>query len=184
MYEIKFIQKDICKDGSDHLFSYIYKFFCSDSKLHYIIRAEYHTENIFAIKFYCKKDKRSDFKYNKIINKNSSSTVLKILKTCLSLVPTLLQLFPNCNFALLSSRSVDFSSSKRLTEGLPQNQRFRIYSRFIQERIGNVTFTHFTYEKISSYLLINNTEHDIYAKELKVKEMFERTYKIVPDIGN
>jgi hypothetical protein len=111
------------------IFFHISTSFCYDSKLHYIIRAEYHTENIFAIKFYCKKDKRSDFKYNKIINKHNSSTVLKILNTCLSVVPMLLQLSPNCNFALLSSRSVDFSSSKRLTEGLPQNQRFRIYSR-------------------------------------------------------
>ena len=137
-----------------------------------------------AYQFYCKKDKRSDFKYNKIINKHNSSTVLKILNTCLSVVPMLLQLSPNCNFALLSSRSVDFSSSKRLTEGLPQNQRFRIYSRFIQERIGNITFTHFAYEKISSYLLINNNEKDIYAKETRVKEIFERTYKIIPDIGH
>ena len=55
LYPLKFIQKDICKDGSDHLFTYIYKFTLAETNLHYIIRAEYHTENIFAVKFYSKK---------------------------------------------------------------------------------------------------------------------------------
>lgn len=58
MYNIKFIQKDTCKDGSDHLFTFIYKFFCADSKLHYIVKAEYHTENVFAIKFGSAKQER------------------------------------------------------------------------------------------------------------------------------
>lgn len=184
MYNIKFIQKHTCKDGSDHLFTFIYKFFCADSKLHYIVRAEYHTENVFAIKFYCKKDKRSDFKYNKIINKNKYSTVIKIFETCLSLIPELLELQPNCSFAILSSRSIDFSNPKKLTEALKKNQRFRVYTRFLQERIGNVTFTHMQYEELSSYLLINNNEADIDAKENMIKEMFERTYNFIPDLGN
>jgi hypothetical protein len=54
----------------------------------------------------------------------------------------------------------------------------------LQERIGNVTFTHIQYEELSSYLLINNNESDIDAKENLIKEMFERTYNIIPDLGN
>lgn len=184
MYDIKFIQKDNCKDGSDHLFTFIYKFFCTDTKLHYIIRAEYHRENVFAIKFYCKKDKRSKYKYNKIINKNKYSTVLKIFQTCLAIIPQLLSQYPNCNFAILSSRSIDFSNPKKLTENLQKNQRFRIYTKFLQDRIGNKTFTHFQYQKYSSYLLLNNEETDIDSKEFKIKEMFENTYEIIPDVAD
>lgn len=182
MYDLKFIQKDNCKDGSDHLFTLIYKFHCSETKLNYIIRAEYHTENVFAVKFYCKKDRSSDFKYNKIINKNNYSTVINIFGTCLCLIPEILKFYPDTSFAIMSSRTVDFSNPKKLTESLPKNQRFRVYTKFIQDRIGNVTFTHFEYPSISSYLLINNLEKDIDEKELKIKEMFERTYSYIPDL--
>lgn len=184
MYDLKFIQKDNCRDGSDHLFTLIYKFFCPDSKLNYIIRAEYHNEKVFGIKFYCKKDRGSDFKYNKIINKNNYSTVIRIFETCLSLISELLKLYPDSHFALMSSRSVDFSNSKKLTEALPKNQRFRVYTKFIQDRIANVTFSHFEYPSLSSYLLINNCENNIDSKELKIKEMFERTYSYIPDLDN
>lgn len=182
MYTVKFIQKEICKDGSDHLFTFIYKFFCEEAKLHYIIRAEYHSENVFAVKFYCKKDKKSDYKYNKIINKHRYSVVIKIFETCLSLVPELLRTYPNCSFAILSSRSIDFSNKKLLTEHLPKNQRFRIYSKFLQDRIGNKTFTHFVYEDFSSYLLVNNNEN-VEEKEQKIKKMFIKNYQFYPDVN-
>ena len=102
----------------------------------------------------------------------------------MSLIPELLKLYPDCHFAFMSSRSVDFSNSKKLTEALPKNQRFRIYTNFIQDRIANITFTHFEYPSISSYLLINNCEENIDLKELKIKEMFERTYSYIPDLDN
>ena len=70
LYPLKFIQKDICKDGSDHLFTYIYKFTLTETYLHYIIRAEYHTENVFAVKFYSKKDRKSQY-----------STIKSLIKT-------------------------------------------------------------------------------------------------------
>lgn len=148
----------------------------------YVIRAEYHTENVYAIKFYCKKDKRSDHKYNKIINKNKFTTVIKIFETCLFLIPELLNQFHNCSFIIYSSRTIDFSNPKKLTENLYENQRFRVYSKFIQDRIGNKTFTHIEYPSISSYLLINNNEKDIQSKELLIKEMLERTYINLPDV--
>jgi hypothetical protein len=34
-----------------------------------LIRAEYHTEHVFALKFYAQKDSKSDFKYSNIINR-------------------------------------------------------------------------------------------------------------------
>lgn len=180
IYPIKLIQKDICKDGSDHLFSYIYKFYCSELKLHYIIRAEYHSEDVFAVKFYCKNQRKSEYKYNKIINKHSYSSVIKIFETCLYIVPELLKEYPNCNFAIVSSPTIDISTSKKLTEDIVKNQRFRIYTKFLQDRIGNEIFTHFMYEDISSYLLVNNNNPDVFKKELSIKKMFENTYNFLP----
>ena len=182
VYALKFIQKDNSKDGSDHLFTYIYKFFCEETKLHYVIRAEYHIENVIALKFYCKKDKRSKYKYNKIINKGTYKSVISILQSCTCLIPLLLDKHPDWNFGLCSSRSIDFSNPKKLTEDIKNNQRFRVYGRFIQDRIGNNTFTHIEYPSISSYLLINNNVSNVDNREKEIKEMFERTYQTIPDI--
>ena len=68
-YPVKFIQRQRCKDPSAHLFTLIYKFYSPVTKYHYVIRAEYHEEDVFAMKFYCKKDRKSDTKYAKIINR-------------------------------------------------------------------------------------------------------------------
>lgn len=182
MYALKFIQKSICKDDSEHLCTYVYKFFVEEIKLHYIIRAEYHNENVIALKFYCKKDKKSPYKYNKIINKCNYTTVIKILETCMLLIPKFLELHPRCSFALCSSRTIDFANPNKLTEAIKENQRFRVYSRFIQDRIGNKTFTHFEYPDISSYLLVNNSNKNVEQTERKISEMFSRTYVTVPDI--
>ncbi|MDP9956601.1 hypothetical protein J2X97_002260 [Epilithonimonas hungarica] len=136
------------------------------------------------MKFYCKKDRRSDYKYNKIINKGTFSSVIKILNTCISLIPVLLEKHPACSFGLCSSRSIDFSNPEKLTEDLPSNQRFRIYSQYIQGRVGNITFTHIEYPSISSYILLNNNVDDIDKEERNIVEMFERTYRTIPDIAN
>ncbi|WHF51797.1 hypothetical protein QGN23_00620 [Chryseobacterium gotjawalense] len=137
-----------------------------------------------ALKFYCKKDRGSQYKYNKIINKGNFTSVIRILDTCTSLILILLEQHPNCSFGLCSSRSIDFSNPKKLTENLENNQRFRVYSKFIQDRIGNITFTHLEYPFISSYLLINNSVADIRKKEEDIVKMFERTYNSIPDIGD
>lgn len=100
----------------------------------------------------------------------------------MSLIPELLNHYPNCNFIIYSSRTIDFSNPKKLTENLYENQRFRVYNKFIQDRIGNKTFTHIEYKSISSYLLINNNEKDTQSKELLIKEMLERTYINLPDV--
>lgn len=179
MYALKFIQQDPCTDGSDHLFTDIYKFYSPDTRLHYILRADYHTGDVFAIKFYCKAHRKSDFKYNIIVNRGYC---LKILNTCLSVLPELLRNYPNSSFALYSARSVDLSTSQKLTEDIKENQRYRIYKNFIQSRIGTHTFTHLFYPEISSYLLINNRYPDVIIKEQEILQMFHRTYHSLPDI--
>jgi hypothetical protein len=176
-YELKFIQTDRCKTGDDHKFTIIYKFFSPITHFHYILRAEYHTGDFFGVKFYCKKDRGSDFKYNKIINKGDLGN---IIVTCIKVIPLLLINFPNASFGFMGARSVDFKSLK--TEQYFANQRYRIYSYIAPLKIGASTFHHISYEKVSSYILINKNFTDLGEKENEIKAMINRCYLDLPDL--
>jgi hypothetical protein len=171
-----FIQKHSHKSGDAHQFTLVYKFFSPITQYHYIILAEYHDEDFFAIKFYCKKDKRSDYKFNKIVNKGDVSN---ILITCLKVVPLLLSAYPHSSFGFTASRTIDFKS--KTTEDLNKNQRYKVYSRLVENTIGNAYFAHYAYEDISAYLLVNRM-HDIAEKESQIKNMIRACYINVPDI--
>lgn len=175
-YDLKFIQKTNCKDKSPHLFTIVYKFYSPVTKHSYIINADYHEENVFAIKFYCSKDKRSVYKYNKIVNKGDLGN---ILITCAKVVPVLLKSYPTASFGFCGARSIDFKSRK--VENYINNQRFRIYKRIVSIKFGTVTFTHYEYEQISSYLLINNS-NEVALQEEKIRKMFSTTYHNLPDL--
>lgn len=103
-YELRFIQIARCADDSSHLYTYIYKFHSPVTGYHYIVRAEYHDEDVFAIKFYCKKDRKSEYKYSKIVNKGDLGN---IIMSCAKVIPLLLQTHPQVSFCFAASRSVD-----------------------------------------------------------------------------
>lgn len=176
-YELKLVQKRACKDGSAHLFSFIYKFYSPVTKYFYILHADYHEGDFFAVKFYCKKDRHSDFKYSKIINKGD---VGNILMTCVKVIPLLLNDYPEASFGFIGSRTVDEISRK--VESFINNQRFRIYRQLIPLKFGEKTFAHFAYEQISGYLLINRRCDDIKGKEKELIRMLAATYNNLPDI--
>jgi hypothetical protein len=175
-YNLKFIQKSNCKDKSAHLFTIVYKFFSPITKYNYIINADYHEEDVFAIKFYCAKDKRSDYKYNKIVNKGDLGN---IFISCAKVVPLLLLDYPNASFGFCGARTVDFKSKK--VENYINNQRFRIYKNIVSMKFGTMTFTHYEYEQISSYLLINN-KSNVIISEKNIKKMFSSNYNNLPDL--
>lgn len=175
-YNLNFIQKSNCKDKSSHLFTIVYKFYSPITKYNYIINADYHLEDVFAIKFYCTKDKRSDYKYNKIVNKGDLGN---IFITCAKVIPLLLQSYPTASFGFCGARSVDFKSKK--VENYTNNQRFRIYKNIVSIKFGVKTFTHYEYEQISSYLLINNN-CNVIVNEKRIKKMFSSTYNNLPDL--
>ena len=176
-YDLKFIQKRRCKDASEHLFTLIFKFHSPITKYSYILSADYHKEDVFGVKFYAQKDKRSDFKYNKIINKGDLGN---ILVTCAKIIPILLQNYPTASFGFIGSRTVDESSKK--AEAYSNNQRFKIYRYIVSTKFGNQTFEHFEYEMISGYLLVNKSNKEIEEKERAIVEMFTRTYNTLPDL--
>jgi hypothetical protein len=158
------------------LFSFIYKFYSPVTKYFYILHADYHEGDFFAVKFYCKKDRHSDFKYSKIINKGD---VGNILMTCVKVIPLLLNDYPEASFGFIGSRTVDEISRK--VESFINNQRFRIYRQLIPLKFGQKTFAHF--EQISGYLLINRRCDDIKRKEKELIRMLAATYNNLPDIS-
>lgn len=176
-YSLTFVQKEPCKDNSAHLYTLVYKFYSPITQYNYILRAEYHEENVFAIKFYCTKDKHSEYKYSKIVNRGDLGN---ILMTCIKVVPLLMAEYPTVSFGFAGARSVDFKSRK--VESYMNNQRFRIYRELVALKFGTKTFAHYEYEKISAYLLVNKSSNKIVKKQEAIVRMFGHTYNNLPDV--
>lgn len=176
-YELKFIQTHPVKDNTAHLVSYVFKFYSPKTKLNYILTADYHENTFFAIKFYAKKDKRSDNKYSKVVNRGD---VGNILVTCAKVIPLILKKFPNASFGFIGSRTIDFYSEK--IEGYSNNQRFRLYTYHLRQFIGTKTFKHIAYEKASSYVLLNNNITDLIKLEESIKTMVIATYSNILNV--
>lgn len=174
-YDLKFVQRARCKDGSSHLFTYVFKFHSPITRYFYILRAEFHEEDVFVIKFYVKAHRKSDLKYSKIVNRGDYGN---IFISCVKCIPLLLEHHPSASFGLIGSPSYD-SRSKRI-ESYFNNQRFKIYSRVAAEKIGTETFTHIKDENISGYLLINNCHTETDKKMKAIKDMFAKTYNNIP----
>lgn len=176
-YALKFIQKQPSTDDSDHRFTLVYKFQSSKNKWNYIVRAEYHSGDIFAVKFYAQQHSKSDYKYSKITNQYD---VMDILVTTAKLIPELLIDYPSASFGFAGARTIDERSKK--VESHEMNQRFRVYRNVVATLFGDQTFTHYEYEKISGYLLINNLNPNIRRKERELVTMFQSNYLDLPDI--
>ncbi|TVQ81043.1 MAG: hypothetical protein EA358_01230 [Flavobacteriales bacterium] len=91
----------------------------------------------------------------------------------------LIEKSPDSSIALTSTRSFDTTTNR--VEPLNVNQRYRIYSSYLTRYVGNQTFTHFKYDEISCYLLVNNRVGNVSAKATEIEESFKRTF---PDLLN
>lgn len=167
-YPLRFIQREPCRDESAHQFSLIFKFFSLVTRYHYIVRAEYHTSHVFAIKFYCKKDRKSEFKYSKIVNRGD---IGNIMATTASVIPHLLNQFPNVSFAFAAARSVGFKNKP--LEGYQSNQRFKLYAYLFPLRFGSATFEHISYPAISCYMLYH--KHSLNSRDV-IEGILAETY--------
>ena len=176
-YDIKFIQMDKCRDESDHLYTLIYKFFSPITKYHYVIRVECHSGNLFALKFYCKKDRRCENKYSKTINRGDLGN---IVISCLKVVPLILMSIPDASFAFSAARAIDTKSGR--IENAPRNQRYNTWVYIVSKKLGNKTFVHFEYPHISSYMLVNRKHKDFQAKEADLRRMLCDTYNELNEI--
>ncbi len=168
-YNIKFIQTH--PSCSNHEKRYVFKFFSLKTKLHYVIYADYHEHDFFAVKFYAKKDRKSNRKYSNIINKGD---VANILITCAKSIPELLKIYPKASFGFIGARTIDVKSEK--VEGYKKNQRFRLYKYHVPQLIGDKTFLHKSYPNASSYILLNRKNMDLVKTEKAIKNIVVNTY--------
>jgi hypothetical protein len=125
-YPLTFIQQQRCADDSAHEYTRIYKFYSPITRYFYIVRAEYHVHGIFAIKFYCKKDRKSEFKYSKIVNRGDLGN---IIMSCARVIPVLLENHPTASFAFAASPSEDTKNKRK--EQIQDTQRYRLYCYMI-----------------------------------------------------
>jgi len=134
-YSLEFIQQRRCRDASAHLFTLIYKFRSPITRYAYILHADYHVEDVFALKFYAQKDSKDDYKYSRITNKGD---VFNILISCLRVIPIILNDYPTASFGFIGSRTIDRVSGT--VEDYQNNQRFRVYCGIVEGTIGKPDF--------------------------------------------
>lgn len=108
-YPLKFIQTHRETYVACHKKTYIFKFFATNIKESYVVRAEKHDNDFFAVKFYAKRHRKSDRKYSILMNKGDVSN---ILITCAKVIPEILDRFPAASFGLIGSRTIDRYSNK------------------------------------------------------------------------
>lgn len=178
-YPIKFIQKASPRQNDAFDFCRIYSFYTEPTakcqRLKYIIRAEAH-KDVFALKFYAARDKNLDNKYNRLINIHTYRGALRIFITCASLIPILLQDYPDSSFIVNGARTIDIFNK---VENEIETQRFRIYRTLATKIIGDQHFEHYQFKEISSYLLIRKKlNSEIEEDKKRIKSMFLNLYDI------
>lgn len=172
-YNLTFVQKRECKDDTKHLYTLIYSFYSPITTHKYVVLAQYYSCDVFAVKFYSKRHKKSERKYSIVTN---CGDIFKIIQTCIDLVVKLINDNPRSSFGFIASRTID--KSKRV-EPIENNQRYLVYKRYFA-RIGSEIFDHFEFDNASAYLLINK-KSSTQTTDLKnsITNMFKETY---PDL--
>jgi hypothetical protein len=98
----------------------------------------------------------------------------------LGVLPDILHRNPKASFAFTGAPSVDLQIKKR--EKNSTTQRYRVYKYIVSIIIGQETFEHFAYERVSSYLLVNRATGDVEEKEKSIVNMFSYTYSSLDEI--
>lgn len=73
-FALRHVQKDRSWNA-DHTHTDIYAFFSPVTRDKYVVRAEFYRFDIVAFKFYRKRDRKSKFRYHKIVNKGGAKTI-------------------------------------------------------------------------------------------------------------
>jgi len=172
-YPLVFVQKKPCNDASSHLHTEIYTFYSPVTKLKYVATAEYYEHNVYGVKFYAKKDRRSIYKYNKIVNKGDFGN---IVMTVMRLIQQIYERDDTASFFFQGAGTVD-SKSQRV-EGFKNTQRYIVYSHIVGLKFGAVTFEHFSNDEVSGYLIVNrNCGESVTERKDKILKMLQDTYR-------
>lgn len=142
------------------------------SKNAYLINAEHYRDGIFVIKYFLKKNKNNNKKYNLLTNEGACP---RIIATCLHVMLSILKKHPKANFGFLGAHTVNLA--QKYEEPRENTKRFRIYKYAIEAYFGTDAFTHFENIENSTYLVINNNiDGDIELVAQKANDMFLQIY--------
>ncbi len=181
-YSLRHIQIDRSRQVvfGDPELTHIYSFFAKSSKYNcffkYIVRAEKY-KDCFAIKYYCSRNKHSEYKYSRVLNLFSAPETKRIMETCASVIPDILQQYPSSSFAFNGSRTSDCAD---YIESPHKTQRYRIYMELVRRLFGEKVFHIACYDDSSSCIFINREANpDIENAKLRIFNMFANIYQIV-----
>ncbi len=135
----------------------------------YIINVEEYRHNIFAVKFYLKKHRKSENKY-KFIENVGSDTARAIFSTCIEIMVHFLKTNPYSSFTYIASASKGESEKN--------NQRFRIYRYIFEISFPITDFDHKLYEEKSAYLILNRNYIQTQEDPQKLIKDIESLFKV------
>ena len=121
----EFYNRRICPAQiAGHFIKEEYNFYFKSKKsnLKYCVQAVNHSENFFAIKFYCTAHKLSKNKYSLHTNTFEPYT---IINSCIQVIPELQKISPTSSFVAVGSRSIIDQS----VEPTQNNRRYKIYCK-------------------------------------------------------
>lgn len=168
-YPVKFIQSKNTNDLPHiKVREFLYRF-KTESNHVYFIQVEEFVNKLFAVKFYAKDHRLSRNKYKLLTNKNNIKEARSIILTCIHVGFILLNDFPKHSFAFIGCPK--YGSDETYYD----NQRFRVYNRFVTTFIDAKKFRCYTDPKYSTCLLINEKSID------ENKELFNMYQKMYND---
>lgn len=171
-YQFRYVQRNPCRKEDAHVCTYVFTFYASHTGVHYVVNADEHYHNVYAVKFYAKHQRHHENRYQLLTNRGH---VGRILQTLVDIVRYILQMDNRASFAMIGMRSID--AELEIIEPPQPSQRYRLYRAFIGRKFGSVLFEHFEVERVNAYALINRTAHDDVPQAAKeITRMFTATY--------
>lgn len=158
---------------------HIYSFFAESSKYNcvfkYIIRVE-KFQDTYAIKYYCTRNKHSEYKYSRVLNFFSCTEVKKIMEIAASVIPLILAADHKASFVFNGSRTCD---EYDYIEGPRCTQRFRIYMEIVRRLFGEEVFYITYFNDSSSCIFVNRSANpDINKAKIRIYNMFANIFEI------
>lgn len=180
-YQLRHIQVDSKGkeiSGNPEL-THIFSFFAYSKKykcfFKYIIRAEKY-QDCFAIKYYCARSKHSDYKYSRVLNLFSATETKRIMETCASVIPIILNIYPDVSFVFNGSRTQDLGN---YVENPFRTQRYRIYIELVRRLFGNEVFDIRYFDDSSSCIFVNRRNNpDTQTAARRIFNTFSEIYQI------
>lgn len=163
-FHFRYINSHKRVEGGQQIVTYNYSFRGKTNK-RYIVLAELHPHNIYAVKFYLQEHKSCAKKYQRLTSIGEGS---RIITTLANIIKVLYAKDDTSSFAFYGMHS----------EGEPKGEtkRYRLYARILENLVSSVFFQHEKSAKNSAYLLLNRKYNDPDLLK-KVEAMFKELYE-------